>query len=189
MSMALAGCTNGAGGVTCNAGQGVFLNGTNNALSFPLSNLTGGKSDNQITKMDYHPNDKNSINGEYFFGQAFTLSPNSTLYAPWQNTNFSRTQAMRAVWVFTPNTTWVNEARFGYDRYNLTDGNADCSGTKSLVDYPTLYGVVGGNTLPVGACGFPLVSIGGANTLGAANNIADQNVEQYTYHIVDGASE
>jgi len=188
MSMALAGCTNGAGGVTCNPGQGVFLNGTNNAASFPLSNLTSGKSDNQITKIDYHPNDHNAINGEYFFGQAFTLSPNATLFPAWNNTNFSRTQAMRAVWVFTPNTTWVNEARFGYDRYNLTDGNGDCNGTTPTLNYQALFGLVGGNSAPIGACGFPLISIASANTLGAAVPIADQNVEQYTYHFVDSAS-
>jgi hypothetical protein len=121
MSLAMAGCTftgapatilatantpgNGTVVPTCNPTKGLFLNGTNNAANFPLVNNDIGHSDNEIVKMDYHPNDHNAINGEDFFGQSFTTTPNSTLFPAWTNTNFSRTQAVRVVWVFTPNTT------------------------------------------------------------------------------------
>jgi hypothetical protein len=83
----------------------------------------------------------------------------------------------------------VNEARFGWDRYDLLDGNGDCgSNQQSRVNYDALFGFIGGNTAPPGACGFPLVTISGANTFGAANNIADENVLQHTWHFIDSVS-
>jgi len=208
MSMLLAGCTftgspatvlaTSIGGVftpgngtvvpTCDPTKGVFLNNTTNPALTPLSNLTSGHSDNEIVKMDYHPNEHNAINGEDFFGQAHTISPQNTLFPAWNNANLSRTQAVRVVWVFTPNARWVNEARFGYDRYNLVDGNQDCNGHTPLVNYQALFGLVGGNSPPFGACGFPWVTINHANTLGAAQPIADQNVMQHTWHFVDSVS-
>ena len=85
-----------------------------------------GHSNNVIGKIDYHLNDRNSINGEYFFGQAVTSTPNAGEPSFWNNLNVSRTQMMRAVWIDTPNSNWVNEVRFGYNRYRLADGNAEC---------------------------------------------------------------
>jgi hypothetical protein len=204
MSMLMAGCTftgtpgtgtpgtngfvKGNVAATCDPTKGLFQNGTTTALNFPLATDWNGHSDNQITKVDWHPNDHNAINGEYYFGQAFTLTPNGSLLPQFDNTNLSRTQAMRAVWVFTPNATWVNEARFGWDSYYLADGNADCNGNTLAVNYQALYGFVGGNVPFFGACGFPLVTINGANTLGAANNIADQTIGQHTWHFLDSVS-
>ena len=109
---------------------------------------SSGHSNNVIGRIDYHLNDRNSINGEYFFGQAITSTPNAGEPSFWNNLNTSRTQMMRAVWTYAPNSNWVNDVRFGYNRYNLADGNAECGGgnysqetsasriIRSLVSFP-----------------------------------------------------
>ena len=51
-----------------------------------------GHSNNVIGRIDYHLNSSNSINGEYFFGQAVTLTPTAGLPTFWDNRNISRTQ-------------------------------------------------------------------------------------------------
>jgi hypothetical protein len=206
LSLALAGCTttgaaatvlpskgvtNGNGTLvpTCSATQGVFLNGTTTTTNFPLSNNLQGQSNNQITKIDWHPNDHNAINGEDFFGHSNTDVPLSTLDPNWFQTDLSTTQAVRAVWVYTPNAVWVNEFRFGWDYYRLKNGNGDCApdGVTSTVNYQALYGFISGSQPNYGSCGFPTVATG-ANALGASSAAGDQHVLQHTWHIIESVS-
>ena len=153
--------------------------------------LSTGHSNNVIGRVDYHPNDKNSINGEYFFGQAITTTPNAGEPSFWDNLNVSRTQMMRAVWIYTPNSNWVNDVRFGYNRYNLADGNAECSG-KFAGGQPnyTALGFISGANPPSPFCGFPVVNFSqfGFPSLGAAFFLNDQGVFQYTYTAYDNVS-
>jgi hypothetical protein len=87
--------------------------------------FTHGGSDNGIIKIDYHPNDKNSFNWEWYSGggnttsAAFTEQYWSADFHTWANMG-------RAVWVWTPNATWLNEFRFGYDYGNYPDYSNEC---------------------------------------------------------------
>ena len=180
---------------TCGT-KGVFrYNGlTTSGVGVPGN--SNGHSYNGIGRVDYHPNDRNSINGEYFFGQATTSTPNLGEPSFWNNLNYSRTQMMRAVWTYVPNSNWVNDVRFGYNRYDLKDGNAECVGgdfSTGNVGQPnyTALGFVSGANPPSPFCGFPVVNFNASRypSFGALSFfIADQGVFQYTYTAYDNAS-
>ena len=155
-----------------------------------------GHSNNVLGRIDYHLNDSNSIDGEYFFGQAVTSTPNVGEPSFWNNLNRSRTQMMRAVWISTPKSNWVNDLRFGYNRYNLADGNAECgggnysSGNVGQPNYAAL-GFISGANPPAPFCGFPAVNFtqSGFPSFGALSLfISDQGVFQYTYTAYDNVS-
>ena len=185
LSLNLADCTVAAGAATC-GNKGIFrYNGTQTLnVGFPL--LTSGHSNNVIGRIDYHLNQKNSINGEYFFGQAHTTTPNAGEPSFWDNANLSRTQMMRAVWISTPSSNWVNDVRFGYNRYNLGDGNAECDANAGQPNYASL-GFISGANPPAPLCGFPVVNFtsSGFPGLGAALFLSDQKVFQQTYTAYD----
>ena len=62
--------------------------GQHRSLSSGLDNI--GHSDNQIEKIDYHLNDKNSINGEYLLGNATDQTAGLGLQPYWANTDHNR---------------------------------------------------------------------------------------------------
>jgi hypothetical protein len=169
VSAQLAGCTT-TGTITCTGvdkGSQIFPAGINgNFLStFPTINT----SDNGVGKLDYHPNDKNSFNGMFFYGHynsngedhAF-VSQNATDNAP------IRVTTITSSWVYTPNSNVVNEARFGYDRTTFDFSNIDVSSPA------TTYGINTGVTNPL-AGGLPSIVIagfgnGGTPVVGTAFN-------------------
>jgi hypothetical protein len=184
LSLNLAGCT--AAGV-CDPTKGVFTNGTSSFLkSSGLDNI--GHSDNQLEKIDYHLNDKNSINGEYLLGNATDQTAGVGLQPYWANIDHNRVMVVRAVWVYVPNSSWVNEARFGYDRYNLQDYNGECTQNLGQPDYAKQFGFVSGINAPSPECGFPIINIGNFAATGAGQFIQDQVVFQNTYHFIDSVS-
>lgn len=93
--------------------------------------------------------------------------------------------------MFTPNSSWVNDVRFGWNRYALVDYNAECTRQVGQPDYAQL-GFVSGANPPSPMCGFPIVNIGGGAqsfaTLGSGSALADQLVNQQTETIYDNAS-
>jgi hypothetical protein len=170
VSATLAGC-NTTGTITCTGidkGSQLFPNNgasTGFLSTFPTLNT----SDNGVGKLDYHPNDKNSFNGMFFYGHynstgedhAF-VSPNATDNAP------IRTTSITASWVYTPNSNVVNEARFGYDKATFDFVNIDVNSPASS------YGVNTGVTNPL-AGGLPSIVIqgfgnGGTPVVGTAFN-------------------
>ncbi len=184
LSLALADCTVTGGAATCGT-KGIYTYDGTNTTNVGWPGQFSGHSNNVIGRIDYHPTDRNSINGEYYFGQAVTSTPTAGLPAFWDNLNTSRTQMVRAVWINTPNSNWVNDVRFGYNRYNLGDGNADCG-----KNYASLFGFVSGANPPPPLCGFPIVnfSTSGYPSLGASAFLADQKVFQYTYTAYDNVA-
>ena len=196
LSLNLANCTvtGAAPSATASCGtKGVFFNNSNTTVSLPVPGNNIGHSNNVIGKIDYHLNERNSINGEYFFGQAVTQTPNTGEASFWSNTNLSRTQMMRAVWIYTPSSNWVNDARFGYNRYNLEDGNTECIKQAGQPNYAAL-GFISGANPPSPFCGFPTVNFNGAAGYApfGANpsppGLNDQGVFQYTNTIDDDVS-
>ena len=169
VSLKLAGCT--LAPVACTGMDGasqIFPNsGTSNSFlsTFPTINT----SDNGVGKLDYHPNDRNSFNGMFFYGHynatgedhAF-VSQNATDNTP------IRSLSITSSWVYTPNSNVVNEARFGYDRVSFQFINIDVNTPASA------YGVNTGVTNPL-AGGLPSIVIsgfgnGGTPVVGTAFN-------------------
>jgi len=168
VSMKLAGCTTGP--VVCTGMDGssqLFPAGASNSFlsTFPTINT----SDNGVGKLDFRPNDKNSLNGMFFYGHYNStgedhsfVSQNATDNAP------IRVMTITSSWVYTPNSNVVNEARFGYDRTTFDFVNIDVNSPAST------YGINTGVTNPL-AGGLPSIVItgfgnGGTPVVGTAFN-------------------
>ena len=202
LSLALAGCPSAAAlaGVTnaaaihCLTSNGVFGNtqtaaqgGGNVTQNF----LNTGRSNDGIVKFDYHLNDHNSLNGEYYFARANSDTPDG-IQSYWEDFNSNRVDLLRGAWVWTPNSSWVNEARFGWDLNHNLNAMAECeqpngsSNTAAPPNYQALFGLVSGAPgSPPEDCGFPLVAITNSATLGAAAGSGEPSA---TYDFVNNTS-
>lgn len=182
LSLNLAGCTV-APAVSCNASAGVFPNSTNSATFNSAIDNVGG-SDSGIGKIDYHYNDHNSFNAEYFRGEGGVLrAPNATQNY-WRAKNFTVGSVARAVWVWTPNSVWLNEFRAGYEAQQSPQGPSDCN-NPSAPDYAGTFGFVTGLNLSPPICGFPTVTISGFAALGGGSG---QRASWWTPSFVDAVS-
>jgi hypothetical protein len=118
-SLMISGCTvSGSGAtatVTC-AGTGFPINNTqsiNVVQGFP--NSVG--VDNALGKVDVNINQRNTINGMYFYGNNNgTVEDFPELQSQWRSKIHTRAQVVGGSWIWTPNARWVNEARVGYNR-------------------------------------------------------------------------
>lgn len=174
----------------CNGAEsgatGLFNNTTTNtqvATSFPQH----GGSDNFLGKIDYHLNDHHSLSGSYFFARYHEFADASaTMTQPyWDEILSVRSQDVRVVEIWTPNSNWLNEARIGWDHDSRPVTEADCAaggstsdplalnskpGQNGSPDYPTAFGLDSGAP----ACGIPTIKFTGSGaptaTLGFGNN-------------------
>jgi carboxypeptidase family protein len=155
-SLQIGGCTLGPP-VTCN-GTGFPTNlGTNPAgtttINFGLPNTVS--SDNAVGKVDYHINDRNTVSGRYFYGDNNgTVSDAGQLQTLWLTAIHTRAQVFGLNWTYVPNSQWVNEARFGYNRlYQPTFTNdhnmpASAYGLDTGVTNPLYFGLPRINIAP-----------------------------------------
>jgi hypothetical protein len=123
VTLALTGCTGGATPV-CMGSPYLPANGA--STTFLSTYPTNNQSDNGVAKIDYHPNDKNTINGMFWYshydgvGQAAT---NASVLA--SQTAPARAWSDTASWVYTRSSNVVNEMRFGYDRLSFAAADID----------------------------------------------------------------
>jgi len=133
--------------------------------TFPTLNT----SDNGVGKLDYHPNDKNSFSGMFFYGHYnATGEDHAFVSLPATDNAPIRAMTITSSWVYTPSSNVVNEARFGYDRTTFDFVNIDVNSPASS------YGVNTGVTNPL-AGGLPSIVItgfgnGGTPVVGTAFN-------------------
>jgi len=108
-------------------GPSSIINGFPNTVS----------ADNFIAKADVHLNDRNSVTGMYFYGNNNgTVEDFPELQPKWQSLIHTRAQVVGGSWTFFPNSRWVNEARFGYNRLYQPSLNKD-----HAVDPAAAYGL------------------------------------------------
>ena len=167
-SMKLVGCSPSGATFACTGGliQGASPTTTSYISSFPNTNV----SDNGVAKLDYHINSKHSLNGMLMVGN-YTGDGEDHPFVnkAFEDTNLLRTWSTVVNWIWTPNSRWVNEARFGYDRTSFNfvsdDSNvlADGSGLTGGSGYPINTGVTG-------AGGLPNINITGFNSIGTFHN-------------------
>jgi Carboxypeptidase regulatory-like domain/TonB dependent receptor len=148
--------------------------------TFPVTNVT----DNGIGKIDYHLNDKNMITGTFFYGKYFAVGEDHGFV----NQAFTCTAPLSsltlvAAWIYTPNSTIVNDFRFGYDRASFNfinvDQNVFANGTATGYPLNTGVTVTGG---------FPNVNIPGYAGLGTSNNRPQQWSPNPYFDIQDSVS-
>ena len=204
LSASLSGCNPGNPNFSNTSGATVALACTANALGAPglwnnnTANASGtesfafpeaGGSDNGLFKLDYHINDHHSINGSLFIGRyAENVVPNGSqdfTQSYYEELTKVESDMGRLVWIWTPNASWLNQARVGIDHGNRPVFRQEClggtgasnasgvgatGGTNGGPNYLTQYGLLSGAP----GCGLPTITIQGfTGQLGFANNRVD----------------
>lgn len=124
VSLKVAGCILGPP-VTCN-GKGFPTNTGANGTSITIGFPNTVSADNAVGKIDYQINERNSLRGEYFFGNGSgTVDDAFQLQPQWLTLIHTRAQVLGTNWTFIPNSHWVNELRFGYNRLYQPTFSAD----------------------------------------------------------------
>jgi Carboxypeptidase regulatory-like domain/TonB dependent receptor len=193
VSLGLSGCTLGAPialgspvtAVTCTGG--LWPSNPTNSKSFISTFPNTNISDNGLEKLDYHLNDKNTINGS-FLGDAYTGDgmDHPFVNAIFKDTNLIRTYTVSTDWVYAANSKLVNDARFGFDKITygfVTDDN-------NIL--PNGSGLTGGSGYPIDTGvtqfgGLPNINLKHFEKLGSWHNRPQQFANQY-YDIQDSVS-
>jgi hypothetical protein len=139
-------------------------------------------SNNGIGKLDYHINDHHAISGSYFYGTGTALGEDGVRTQPEFRQQGSLTsEFLTTSWTWTPNSTWVNDVRFGWNRYNrfLTVADSQTPATS--------YGMNTGITNPL-LGGLPTIKVSGFSQLGADQNSPKSFGPGNDYDLVDHVS-
>lgn len=116
--------------------QGLFPVNTSGNVGTDL--ISTNLIDGGLAKINYHVNDKNQLEGMYFISQGDTNSvdsPVSEVSSNWISAQHARSQAVSGDWAYTPNSTLVNEVRFGYSHYYQLFLGTDSSQNPAAYDF------------------------------------------------------
>jgi hypothetical protein len=150
----------------------------NLAIGFPNRN----REDNGLVKMDYHLSDKNTLTGRYFIGDSLQTERDIPVLQPfWQSQAKTRAQVLGANWTWAASSRWVNEFKFGYNRFWQTILTADANVN------PTTYGINTGVSTPVNF-GMPEIAISGFTSLGGNHGWPLLTTPNQTYQFTDNIS-
>src|ERR1700687_2346279 len=114
-SLKMSGCSLSGSTVSCD-GTG-FPTNNNPSINIPNGFNNDVHVNNVVAKVDYSLNQRNSVNGMYFFGNnTGTVEDFPELQQKWLSDIHTRAQVVGGSWIWTPGARWVNEARVGYNR-------------------------------------------------------------------------
>ena len=152
------------------------------AINFDFNNTNRG--DNLVVKTDYHWNDHHVLSARYFYSNSNLVEMDTIPLRPeWLSTTSPTTQVFGVNWNWTPNSGWVNEARFSFNRFSEAifpiDHNVN----------PTTYGLDTGVTNP-GLFGFPRINPGtdAFNYMGGNSSWPLSTLPSQTYNWSDAIS-
>jgi hypothetical protein len=153
-------------------------NSSSVALGFP--NIVS--SYNVVGKVDYHASDHHTIAGSYFFGNGTSTAEDTVITQPqFRSLGTLRAEFVTTSWTWTPNSTWVNDLRFGWDHHHRAVSTFDSHST------PNSYGINTGITNPI-LGGFPTINVGGFSQLGGDGNLPKGLGPSSVYDLVDHVS-
>lgn len=153
-------------------------NGTLN-VGFPNHN----RNDNFIIKADHHINERHSLTARYFFGDSLQVERDiPVLRAEWQSQSQLRAQVFGFNYTWVPNARWVNEARFGFNRFWQAILTVDHN-----KDPKSVYGINTGVTSP-SDFGMPEIDVDGFNQLGGNHGWPLLTTPNQTFQGVDNVS-
>lgn len=167
----------------CNAGNGVF--GNTGANPNEATDLIGtGRSDNSIVKFDYHPNDRHSMNIEWFTGGGTQVATATVPQPYWDTINYTWVNMARIVWIYAPGSAWVNEVRVGYEYLKAPIYQPECANPGQAPNYAAMGLITGAQPCdpsnPVNG-GFPGTTISGFTALGFGGFSSDRTNQYYTF--------
>ncbi len=141
-------------------------NNTNPNQTIANGAVSSQQSDNGLAKITYHINDHNDINGTTFIGRGTgtIMDAPSEVQPLWLTDASMWVGVAEASWVYTPNSSWVNELRAGYDRFDRGWLSADSSlNPQNYVVNGNNYSLNTGVTLPL-EFGFPIIRFNNFNS-------------------------
>lgn len=194
---------------TSNTGAQIVASGACNANQFGAQGLwnnpnlgtipNDGRSDNGLVKADYHVNDHHSLNASFAYGSYFESAAGNSAQKITQNyweevLGVLGNNTERIVEIWTPNSSWLNEARWGRDANYRPVARAECAPNGDLSN-PTGFGASTGGFggpdyvkqygLNSGAlgCGLPTITVSGGGSplnaqLGFSNARADNEIDE-----------
>ena len=148
-------------------------------VGFPNRN----RNDNFVLKGDHHFNEHHSIAVRYFFGDSFQIERDIAVLRPeWQSSSQYRAQVVGVNHTWNPSTHWVNEAKFGYNRFWQAILTVDHD--KNPV---TTYGINTGVTRPIDF-GMPEIALNSFTSLGGNHGWPLETIPNETYLFSDNVS-
>ena len=140
---------------------------------------------NVLGKLDYHLSDHHTIAGSYFLGNGTAIAQSETgpgITQPQFRDNAKlRAQFLTTSWTWTPNSTWVNDLRFGWNQHQRIDHVDDINTALST------YGINTGVTDAL-LGGFPTIQVGDFSQLGGDQNLPKDYGPSKNYDVVDHVS-
>lgn len=130
ISEGLAGCKESgtAPNITATCTGNLFPSNPSNSIGFLSTFPDTNKSDNGVAKIDYHINDKNSLNGVFIIGRYYGVGEDrGFINGIFLNGYPIETYTGSGNWDYTPNSRIVNEFRFGYDRESIDQTSLDAN--------------------------------------------------------------
>ena len=110
------------------------------------------RADNLVFKSDYHPSEHNSFSGRFIYANSDQIEEDAVpVRKEWLSHAAPITQVFGLDWTWTPNSRWVNTARFSFNKFDETIAPVDANVN------PTTYGLNTGITDPR-LFGFPRIN-------------------------------
>ena len=160
------------------------LYGTNTTGSSSIANGFPDTFDinNGIGKIDYHINDHHALAGAYFYGEGTAIGEDGVRTQPYFRQQGNMTaEFLTTSWTWTPNSTWVNDLRGGWNHYHRVANVADFQTPN------TAYGINTGITAS-NVQGMPVISVSGFSQLGGDTNSPKTFGPASDYDLVDHVS-
>jgi carboxypeptidase family protein len=135
-----------------------------NGITIPNTLPNTNRIDSGLGKINYHLNDKNSISGMYFISPGSGIlndAPGVETNPVWDTNQYARSMVFESSWTWTPNSSWVNEARVGFSHYfqNFEANDAGDNPANYSFEGHT-YNIYTGQTNPL-YYGMPTIAISG----------------------------
>ncbi len=125
------------------------------AIDFDFNNTN--RSDNVIAKTDYNLNQHHLLSARFIYSNSNQVEEDAFPLRPdWLSTASPITQVFGVSWTWTPNSRWINQARFSYNSFNEAIQPLDHNVN------PISYGLNTGVTNPE-LFGFPRINPGTSN--------------------------
>lgn len=152
------------------------------AINFDFNNVNRG--DNLVAKTDYNLGPHDTLSARFIYANTQQTEEDTIPLRPqWLSTTSPTTQVFGVSWTHAPNSRWINDARFSYNRFNEAIFPVDHNVN------PTSYGLNTGVTDPR-LFGFPRINPGTDefNYMGGNSSWPLETTPSATYHVSDTVS-
>jgi hypothetical protein len=147
-------------------------------IGFPNRN----REDNGLVKIDFNASQRHVFTGRYFIGDSVQTERDIPVLQPfWQSRAVTRAQVLGANWVFTVSPHWINEFKFGFNRFNQSILSVDAGVN------PSTYGINTGVTSKVNF-GMPEIAVSGFTSLGGNHGWPLLTTPNQTFQLADNIS-